>query len=113
MKFVPKGWGWELWIENNEKYCGKKLFFLKEKKLSFHYHLLKTETFWLESGELLVEYGYDDDITKAEKIILKPGDRFHVPIGLRHRMTGLLDTVMFEFSTHHEDSDSYRIIKGD
>ena len=22
IKFVPKGWGYEKWIVNNEKYCG-------------------------------------------------------------------------------------------
>ena len=34
-KHVPKGWGYEKWIVNNDKYCGKLLFFNKGKKKSF------------------------------------------------------------------------------
>jgi hypothetical protein len=29
IKFVPKGWGFEKWIVNNEEYCGKLLYFVK------------------------------------------------------------------------------------
>jgi mannose-6-phosphate isomerase-like protein (cupin superfamily) len=107
--FVPKKWGYEDWIVNNDKYCGKVLFFKQGLFCSFHFHKLKEETFFIQSGLLKVQYTYCDNIHVAKEIVLQPGEHFHVPIGLRHRMTGLLDTVMFEFSTHHEDSDSYRI----
>ena len=30
-EYHPKGWGYELWIHNDEKYCGKLLFFEKGK----------------------------------------------------------------------------------
>ena len=43
----PKGWGYENWIVNNEMYCGKVLFFEAEKKCSWHYHVLKDETFFI------------------------------------------------------------------
>ena len=52
VKHVPKGWGYEKWIVNNEKYCGKLLFFEKGKKCSWHYHKLKHETFYLHSGRI-------------------------------------------------------------
>jgi mannose-6-phosphate isomerase-like protein (cupin superfamily) len=111
---VEKGWGKEVWIENNDKYCGKLLHINKGKQCSWHYHKLKEETFYLQQGRILLLYGWDDDIAKADKLILHSGDSFHVPIGLKHRMKGLLKTnVLIEFSTHHEDSDSYRIIPGD
>jgi len=114
MHRVEKGWGYELWIHNSEKYCGKLLFFNKKKKCSWHYHKLKEETFYLQQGRLLLRYGWDDDINKAETLILKPGDSFHVPIGLKHQMTGLLKAnILFEFSTEHFDSDSIRITPGD
>ena len=45
IKHVPKGWGYEKWITNNEKYCGKLLYFNKGKKCSWHYHEIKEETF--------------------------------------------------------------------
>jgi len=114
MHRVEKGWGYELWIHNSDKYCGKLLFFNKKKKCSWHYHKLKEETFYLQQGRLLLRYGWDEDINKAETLILKPGDSFHVPVGLKHQMTGLLKAnILFEFSTQHFDSDSIRIIPGD
>ena len=111
--FVPKGWGHEKWIVNNEKYCGKLLFLEKGKRCSWHYHKIKQETFYIQTGKIQLWYGYDDDITKAKTMILKPGQKFEVPVGLRHQMLGLEETDMFEFSTTHFESDSHRITKGD
>lgn len=112
-KHVPKGWGYEKWIVNNDKYCGKLLFFEPGKKCSWHYHELKEETFYIHSGKIQLVYGYEDDFTDADTVILKPGDKFEVPRLLRHQMTGLEETEMYEFSTTHFDSDSYRVVKGD
>ena len=113
IKIVPKGWGHEKWIVNNEKYCGKLLFIEKNKRCSWHYHKIKDETFYLQSGLISLYYGFDEDIGKAEMIVLEPGDKFHVPVGLKHQMVALLDSELFEFSTQHFDSDSHRIKKGD
>ena len=111
--FVSKGWGFEKWIVNNEEYCGKLLYFAKGKKCSWHYHKLKDEVFYVQSGKILVRYSRSDDLTKCSERVLTPGDNFHVFRGLRHQMEALEDTELFEFSTQHFDSDSYRIIKGD
>jgi len=113
IKFVPKGWGFEKWIVNCEEYCGKLLFFVKGKKCSWHFHKLKDEVFYIQSGEILLRYSHDDDLAKAKEIVLKKGDKFHIPRGLRHQMFANQDTELFEFSTEHFDSDSYRVIKGD
>ena len=118
IKFVPKGWGFEKWIVNNSEYCGKLLYFVKGKRCSWHYHKLKDEVFYVQSGKIKVFYSegdeiYSEGILKAESVILRPGDNFHVYRGLRHQMITLEDTELFEFSTQHFDSDSYRIEKGD
>ena len=113
IKFVPKGWGWEKWIVNNEEYCGKLLFFNAGKKCSWHYHVLKDEVFYLQSGKMRVIFSEEDDIDKAQEIILEAGQNFHVYRGLRHRMIAIEDSELFEFSTQHFDSDSYRVEKGD
>ena len=118
IKFVPKGWGFEKWIVNNEEYCGKLLYFVKGKRCSWHYHKLKDEVFYVQSGKMQVFYSDEDKIYKngvlvANSTILGPGDNFHVYRGLRHQMLALEDTELFEFSTQHFDSDSYRIQKGD
>jgi len=113
IKFVPKGWGFEKWIVNCEEYCGKLLYFAKGKRCSWHFHKLKDEVFYVQSGKILVKYSDSDDLTKAAEVILERGDNFHVYTGLKHQMIALEDTELFEFSTQHFDSDSYRIEKGD
>ena len=113
IKFVPKGWGFEKWIVNCEEYCGKLLYFVKGKKCSWHYHKLKDEYFYVQSGKLCVKYSDEDNIDSAIEVVLGPGDNFHVYRGLRHQMQALEDTELFEFSTQHFDSDSIRIKKGD
>ena len=113
LKFVPKGWGFEKWIVNCTEYCGKLLYFVKDKKCSWHYHKLKDEYFYIQSGRVKIYFGDDDDIKNANTCILGPGENFHVYRGLRHRMEALEDTEIFEFSTQHFDSDSHRIQKGD
>jgi quercetin dioxygenase-like cupin family protein len=62
---------------------------------------------------MVVYYSIEDDLDKAEQLVLNPGDNFHVFRGLRHRMYAIEDSELFEFSTEHFDSDSYRIEKGD
>jgi mannose-6-phosphate isomerase-like protein (cupin superfamily) len=112
-KIVPKGWGYEKWITNTEKYCGKLLRIVKGKQLSWHYHKLKDEVMYVQSGSILVLYGYDEDIRSCSQTILKAGESFHIPAGLIHRIIGIEDSDIFEFSTQHFDEDSYRIEKGD
>ena len=63
-----KGWGYELWIVNNNLYCGKILHFDKGKKCSWHYHKIKQETFYVQKGKLKIWYGYEDDIKKAKSL---------------------------------------------
>ena len=108
-----KGWGYEDWISNNAKYCGKLLLFKKGKKCSWHFHKIKDETFYLQSGKLIVRSGYDKDITKCNEVILSTGDCFYVPTTLIHQMEALEDSELFEFSTQHFEEDSYRVTRGD
>lgn len=111
MHYVEKTWGYERWIWN-EEYCGKILFFRKDCRCSWHYHLKKDEVLYLQRGSVLVKYSEGDDISKAEEVTLQPGDSFHVPVGLRHQMVALKRSYITEFSTHHEDEDSIRINAG-
>ena len=113
IKIVPKGWGYEKWIANSELYCGKLLFIRKGHRCSWHYHTKKDETFYIQSGEILLIYGDVDDMEKAKMKVLGPGDKFYVYPGLRHQMQAREDTELFEFSTQHFDSDSNRIEPGD
>jgi len=113
IEHIPKGWGYEKWIVNKKEYCGKLLFIKKGKKCSWHYHILKDETFYLHSGKIMLYYSDNDDFLQAKSLILNPGDKFHIYRKLRHQMLALEDSDLYEFSTEHFDEDSYRVIKGD
>jgi mannose-6-phosphate isomerase-like protein (cupin superfamily) len=112
-KLVPKGWGYEKWITNNEKYCGKLLRIVKGKKLSWHFHKIKDEVMYVQSGSILIQYGYSENINEANEVKLFAGDSFHIPVGMIHRIYAFEDSDIFEFSTQHFDEDSYRLEKGD
>ena len=112
-KFVDKGWGYEKWIANSDEYCGKLLFIKKNHRCSWHYHILKDETFYLQSGKIELFYSAENDRDQAKKLILEPGESFHCCRGTRHQMLALEDSELFEFSTEHFDEDSHRLIPGD
>jgi len=113
INFVPKGWGFEKWIVNCEQYCGKLLYFVKDKRCSWHYHKIKDEVFYLQSGKMIVKFSEKEDIQQAEEVLLEPGQNFYIYPGLKHQMIALEDSELYEFSTQHFDEDSYRVIKGD
>ncbi|MEK6932592.1 MAG: hypothetical protein AABW56_02240, partial [Nanoarchaeota archaeon] len=117
---IHKGWGHELIYHNNKDYCAKELFFIRGKRCSAHLHNIKDELFICIAGEIFIEYSMKkpkdelDFKDNSSWCILKPGDSFHVPVGLVHRITGLSDiNRIHEFSTFDDPVDSIRLIKGD
>ncbi len=108
----PKGWGKEIWIENRSEYCGKLLVFDAGKSCSMHFHLNKMETMYLQSGLMRVDL-IEPESGRDYIIVLEPGDSLFIPCGQLHQLIALERSELFEFSTRHEDSDSYRAWKGD
>tara|TARA_R110001592_G_scaffold292525_1_gene562009 strand:- start:336 stop:731 length:396 start_codon:yes stop_codon:yes gene_type:complete len=119
MELHLKGWGYEKWIVNKEEYCGKLLFFKAGMKCSYHYHKVKDETFYLQSGRMVIRHCIDDSTdhnnfeNECETNILEAGMSFYVPVSMRHQMEAITDCELYEFSTQHFEEDSYRIKKGD
>ncbi len=111
-----KSWGWEEWIVNNDLYCGKRLHFdVCGGETSLHFHARKHETMFVESGTFLVTT-VDPVTAEHTRHELYEGDSIVITPNLVHRITntgfGPSDEgVMVEFSTHHEDDDSYRVQK--
>jgi len=107
-----KAWGHELWIINNEKYCGKLLVFKKDKSFSMHYHLLKDEAWYISKGEF--QYTYINTETAEQiSVIVREGDCIHLMPGQPHQMLAIEEgSCIFEVSTQHFDSDSYRVGRG-
>lgn len=115
---VLKKWGYEIWIENNVLYCGKHLHVVPTKWCSVHYHKNKKETFYVINGSLILEYS--DNLNKewwmlddVPKIILNKGQSFTLEPFIAHRFTSATSEPcdFIEISTHHDDTDSYRIIE--
>jgi mannose-6-phosphate isomerase-like protein (cupin superfamily) len=109
----PKGWGREVWIANNPRYCGKILQITKGKRCSLHFHKLKTESFYLRRGRLHMMVKDSADAETIHEFELYEGECMDIPTGLVHQMEALEDSELYEFSTQHFESDSYRIVKGD
>jgi quercetin dioxygenase-like cupin family protein len=108
---VPKGWGHEIIIVNNEKYCGKILVFKEGCKFSMHYHIIKQETWYVNKGQFLFHWIETETAQKMSKRLIV-GDVVTIPTGLPHQLIAEEDGEIFEISTQHFDSDSYRIEKG-
>ena len=108
---VPKGWGHELIIVNNEEYCGKILVFIKGVKFSMHYHIKKQETWYVNEGKFIFKW-IDTDTAQVHNDILEQGSVVTIPRGMPHQLEAIEDGEIFEISTQHFDTDSYRIEKG-
>ena len=111
-KRVEKKWGHELWIHNDNQYCGKLLVFTNSgNKFSMHYHMLKNETWYVQEGAFQFDW---IDTESAERCYtqLQKGDVVYIEKGLPHQLTSLIDnSIVFEVSTEHFDDDSYRIYR--
>lgn len=106
VKVVPKVWGEERWLVNNRLYCGKQMVLRRGWRCSMHMHRVKDETFYVTRGRMLFEI--EGAKGRVSRRILVPGSVQHVPPGTWHRFTGITRTEFFEFSTTHDDADSYR-----
>lgn len=134
MEIVKKQWGHEQWIELNEHYCFKRIFFKAGKRCSLQYHEVKEETIYVESGEgyMWIELSVlnprrselhslsidNRDIcywrdTKEHwyriyKIPISSGFSITIPKGTVHRIEATTDLTTLEVSTPEVD-DCIRI----
>ncbi len=112
MEIINKGWGKELVIDNNTDYCMKILQFNEGGLSSMHFHLKKTETWYIKSG-LFVLKKIDTDTADITSIELELGDCVINKPGEPHQLLCIKEGEIFECSTQHFDDDSYRVFKGD
>ena len=93
---VEKPWGYELIWAHTGRYVGKVLHVRKGHALSLQYHRAKDETIHLLAGRLELQTGEGPAV---EVRVLRPGESFHIPPGLRHRFSALEDCEVLEAST--------------
>ena len=110
---VDKGWGYEIIWATNDKYAGKILVFEKVgAKFSMHFHIKKEETWYISSGKFLFRKINTNNADIEEKILTQ-GCCVTNKIGEPHQIICQEEGDIFEVSTTHFDSDSYRVMKGD
>lgn len=109
---IEKGWGHEIIFENNELYCGKLLVFNQGAKFSMHYHMIKDETWYVQEGVFLYRW-IDTETAEVQTQTLNVGDSVRQRPGQPHQLIAMTDGTIYEVSTTHFDSDSYRVWKGD
>jgi mannose-6-phosphate isomerase-like protein (cupin superfamily) len=114
MKKVKKKWGSELWIVNEPEYCGKLLTVKPGHRCSMHFHKNKKETFFILNGTLALTV-IDLSDASSKDLMLHAGESITLNPLTPHSFTAFGDTdcQVIEFSTHHEDSDSYRITRSE
>lgn len=112
---VEKVWGHEIWFANDREanYCGKELRIKKGMQCSMHMHPIKTETFYVVDGCVVVEWLPDATWKTCCEVVLVTGTSFHVPAGMYHRFTARPSTHdysrVIEVSTYHDDADVVRL----
>lgn len=105
--WVNKVWGKEEIVVNINQYCLKFLHLNRGYQCSLHHHKIKDETFYISEGTVLMEYSYPNETELHEKVMSK-GDDIRIRPNMRHRFTGLEDSVIIEISTQHFEHDSHR-----
>lgn len=109
---VQKGWGHEEWLHNSELYAFKRLVFRADTEGSFHYHLKKTETWFVISGAFIVTL-IDPKTADRVGTAMTAGSIVHIPAGIAHCVRCYEAGVIMEASTQHFEDDTYRFEKGD
>lgn len=114
LQIIEKKWGYEKILHNRADYCAKILHFTsKGSKFSLHYHLLKSETFYVAKGAFKLIYINTNTAERLEEM-LTVGMVVDVEKGIPHQLIAWeTDSEIFEASTMHYDYDSYRVEPGD
>ena len=106
---VKKVWGTENHICNNGMYCGKLLHLKQNYRCSIHKHKNKHETFYLLSGNVLMETSDPNEDNINQYVFeMKVGDVLVVEPNTWHRFSGVIDSTIIEVSTFDDSKDSYR-----
>lgn len=107
VKRVEKPWGYELIYTPEElPYTGKVMHINEGKRQSLQVHDKKQETYLLLSGKggVLIENSNGEMV----KVELEPNKGYSTLVGQKHRLFGITDCDILEFSTP-ELGNTYRL----
>jgi D-lyxose ketol-isomerase len=108
IKIVPKLWGSEFWMVNNELYCMKYLKVNPGYQCSVHAHAIKDETFVGFTGTLQLTL-YDSKGKIVNVLALDPGAKYRIRPETFHSFQAINVTWVMEISTQHSDKDVIRL----
>lgn len=97
---IIKPWGYEIVLEQNEKYVVKELFMRSGCRCSLQYHDIKCETIYVVRGVLRI---YLEHNAGSNIIFLHPGSCMTIKPKEVHRMMAIKDCVYLETSTPEID----------
>jgi len=111
IELVKKAWGTEQVMVNDLEYCMKLLTLYPGFTSSLHYHRAKRETFIVKKGWCFLEISKSNgDVDTLEMHV---GDSFTIRPGVPHKFWLPLNVgkpcVIYEVSTHHDDTDVERL----
>lgn len=95
-KLVEKPWGHELIVAHTERYIGKILHIYAGHALSRQYHNVKDETLYVLNGELILEIGAGEEMTR---VTVQTGRCFRLKPKTIHRFIAPCDVDLIEVST--------------
>lgn len=107
-KVIAKTWGVEEHIHNSDGYCSKILRFRQGTHGSMHFHMNKTETWYILRGDGKIETIHPKT-AERKSIPLVRGDVVHIPAGFLHKLHAATEIVIFEASTPDDSNDTYRV----
>ena len=97
---VERPWGNFFQFTQNENTTVKLLHVKKGKSISYQYHDLRSEMWYVISGRVWVTKEVKDGILSH---MLKPGDTETIQIREKHKLEGLEDSIILEISRGHFD----------
>lgn len=111
-KRVAKLWGQEYWLCNSTDpdYCAKFLEIQPGYRCSLHCHHIKTETFIILQGKILLKMIGKDGYTS--QLLLTEGEHVMVYPNEYHQFSSASvgePALILEISSYHDDDDVYRL----
>jgi mannose-6-phosphate isomerase len=94
---IEKPWGFELLFAHTPRYAAKVIFIKKGHRFSLQYHEKKEESLYLYRGKALMELEGSDG--RLVSTVVEPGGCIRFPPLMKHRLTAIADTTLFEVST--------------
>jgi mannose-6-phosphate isomerase len=97
-RVVEKPWGSEtIFTESTVPYVGKLIHVRAGRRLSLQIHDAKIETMTVLSGRAVLVLEQADGTLQT--ISMRSGVGYTVPVGRKHRLCGITDSLVLEVST--------------